>query len=153
MPPRKSETSGKNRTQKESGGDRRSKQLKQISKSSAQIVMDAAALLDEEVAAGIVAAKQVQQRFRKDRRIDPKDFRATLQKFQGDAHEIVNLLDEQISQLRSEEKTDLARRLLHNTHDVVDLAVELVNMGAEVADQVAHSKLKPDANKRAKQSR
>ena len=37
-----------------------------ISKSTAQIVKDAAALLDEELAAGIVAANQVQRRFRKD---------------------------------------------------------------------------------------
>lgn len=41
-----------------------------------RIVQDAAALLDEELAAGIVAAKQVQKRFRKERRIDPQDFGA-----------------------------------------------------------------------------
>jgi hypothetical protein len=128
-------------------------QLKQISKSSAQIVKDAAALLDEELAAGIVAAKQVQQRFQKDRRIDAGDFKKTLQKFQGDAHEVVSLLEDQISKLRSQENAELAKRLLHNTHDVVDLAVELVNMGAEIADQLAQSNLKRDASNRGKRSR
>lgn len=39
----------------------RSARLKQISKSSSQIVKDAAVLLDEELASGIVAAKQVPQ--------------------------------------------------------------------------------------------
>jgi hypothetical protein len=141
----------KKQTRRSGGG--RSAQLKQISKSSAQIVKDAAALLDEEVAAGIVAAKQVQQRFQKDRRIDPGDFRKTLKKFQGDAHEVVSLLDDQVSELRSQENTALVKRLLHNTHDVVDLTVELVNMGAEIADQLAQANLKRDANNRKKRSR
>ena len=55
-----------------------------ISKSTAHIVKDAAALLDEELAAGIVAANQVQRRFRKDRRVDPADFSKALQRFQTD---------------------------------------------------------------------
>jgi len=48
-------------------------------------VKDAAALLDEELAAGIQAAQQVQQRFRKQGRIDPADFSDALQRFQADA--------------------------------------------------------------------
>ncbi|HET6177172.1 MAG TPA: hypothetical protein VFE61_09585 [Candidatus Sulfotelmatobacter sp.] len=106
------------------------------------------------MAAGIVAAKQVQRRFQKDRSIDPGDFRKALQKFQGDAHDIVGLLDEQVSELRSKENVELVRRLLHNAHDVLDLAVELVNTGAEIANQLAQSNLKrDDNNKRAKRSR
>jgi len=48
-------------------------------------VKDAAALLDEELAAGIQAAQQVQQRFRKQGRIDPAVFSDALQRFQADA--------------------------------------------------------------------
>jgi hypothetical protein len=153
MPSNKTEGTRTRKTQKRTSGSNRSKRLKQISKSSAQIVKDAAALLDEEVAAGIVAAKQVQNRFQKDRRIDPGDFKKTLQKFQGDAHEVVSLLDDQISAFRSQENTELAKRLLHNTHDVVDLAVEMVNMGAEIADQLAQSNLNRNENNREKRSR
>ena len=153
MPSNKTEDTRTRKTQKRSSGSNRSKRLKQISKSSAQIVKDAAALLDEEVAAGIVAAKQVQNRFQKDRRIDPGDFKKTLQKFQGDAHEVVSLLNDQISAFRSQENTELAKRLLHNTHDVVDLAVEMVNMGAEIADQLAQSNLNRNENNREKRSR
>ena len=61
----------------------RSARLKQISKSSSQIVKDAAVLLDEEIASGIVAAKQVQQRFQKERRINPTDFKDALTRFQA----------------------------------------------------------------------
>jgi hypothetical protein len=136
-----------------SRGEKASKPLGQISKSSAQIVKDAAALLDEEVAAGIVAAKQVQRRFQKDRRINPGDFKKALDKFQGDAHEVVHLLNEQIEEMRSDRNAGLAKRLLNRTHDMVDLAVELVNTGAEIADQLAQSNLKRDAGDRGKRSR
>ena len=60
-----------------------------MSKSTSQIVKDAAALLDEELAAGIVAPDQVQRRLRKEGRIDPADFSNALKRFQADAHEII----------------------------------------------------------------
>jgi len=127
--------------------------FKQINVSSARIVEDAAALLNEEVAAGILAAKQVQGRFQKERRIDPGDFKQALEKFQGDAHQVVNLLFDQITGLGSETNTDVAKRLLHNAHDVVDFAVQLVNMGAEIADQLARSNPGRDAGNGRKRSR
>ena len=120
------------------GGDRR---FKDIGTASSRIVTQAAALLDEEIAAGIVAAKQVQQRFQKERRIDPRDFREALQRFQRDGHEVVDLIDHQLAELRSKENAELTTRLLHNAHDLLDLAVGLVNMGAEIAGQLAHANL------------
>ncbi len=117
------------------------RRFKQISKASAQIVKDAAALLDEEIAAGIVAAKNMQQRFHKERRIDPADFKETLHRFQSDAHEVVNLLNEQIAELRTEENAAVMTRLVNNTHDLLDLVVGLVNMGAEIANQLVQANL------------
>lgn len=145
-------TGGKkpSRSQARGSGDRRKAGLGSIGRSSAQIVKEAAALLDEELAAGIVAAKQVQRRFQRDRHIDPGDFKKVLEKFQVDAHEVVGLLDEQFSEARLKENSQIVRRLLRNTHDVVDLAVEVVHMGVEIADQLARANLKPDANRRGK---
>lgn len=112
-----------------------------ISKASSQIVKDAAVLLDEELASGIVAAKQMQQRFRRERRINPGDFKESLQRFQGDAHEVVSLLDDQFSELRSEENAEIIKRFTNNTHNLLDLVVEMINVGAEIADQLAQSNL------------
>ena len=119
----------------------RSARLKQISKSSSQIVKDAAVLLDEELASGIVAAKQVQQRFQKERRINPGDFKDALTRFQGDAHDVVNLLNDQFAELRSDENAELVKRFTGNAHSLLDLVVELVNTSAEIADQLAKSNL------------
>lgn len=116
-----------------------------ISRASSQIVTDAAALLDEEIAAGIVAARNVQLRFREERQIDPADLKDALQRFQGDAHEVVNLLNDQFAELRAEENAELVRRLVNNAHDLVDVVVGVVNMGVEVANELAQANLqKPD---------
>jgi hypothetical protein len=120
-----------------------STRIKDISNSSAQIVKDAAALLDQEVSAGIVAARQMQRRFQKERRIDPSDFKGALEKFQGDAHQMVNSLNDRFEELGSQQSARLIQRLVNHTHDVLDLAVEMVNVGAEIANQLAQSNLKP----------
>lgn len=120
----------------------RSERFKQISKSSSQIVKDAAVLLDEEIAAGIVAAKQMQQRFQKERRVDPADFKSLIQKFQSDAHEVVNLFSDQLAELRSAENAELVNSLVRRAHDVLDLATEVVVMSADVATQAVQSRLR-----------
>ena len=119
----------------------RSARFGRISKGSSQIVKDAAVLLDDELASGIVAAKQMQQRFQRERRINPGDFKESLQRFQGDAHEVVNLLNDQFSELRSEENAEIIKRFTNNTHNLLDLVVEMINMGAEIADQLIQSNL------------
>ena len=126
----------------------RSKRFNQIGKGSSQIVLDAAALLDEEIASGIVAAKQMQQRFQKERRVDPGDFKDAMKRFQGDAHDIVNMINDQFGTVRSEETGELGRRLSRNAHDLLDLVVEMVNTSAEVADRLVQSNL--PKNKTAK---
>jgi hypothetical protein len=122
-----------------SGGKRStaSRRLQTISKSTAQIVMDAASLLDAEVAAGIVAAKKVQRSLQKHRRLPASELKQAVGKFQSDAHELVNILHDQITRASSKQNTALAKRFAQNAGDVVDLAVELVNMGTELAAQLS----------------
>jgi hypothetical protein len=120
---------------------RNNQRFKSIGKAGSQIVRDAAALLDEEIAAGIVAARNVQQRFQKQRQLDPGDLKGALQRFQGDAHEVVSLVNDQFTELRAEENAELVKRMVNNAHDLVDVVVGVVNMGVEVANELAQAKL------------
>jgi hypothetical protein len=132
----------------------KSSRFEDVSKSSAQIVKDAAALLDEELAAGITAAKQVQQRFRKEGRIDPADFGDALQRFQADAHEVIALLNDRLNEMRSDENYQVVKKLVDRSHDLVDVAVELVNGSAEIANQLANSSIvKESTGRRAGRKR
>jgi len=122
--------------------------IPRIGKASSQIVFDAASLLDEEVAAGIVAAKKMQKRFQKERRVDPDDFKEVLQRFQGDAHQVVSLLKQQFAELNSHENSETVARLLGNVHNLIDLVVGMVDIGAEVANQLIQTNLPAPANAR-----
>jgi hypothetical protein len=102
-------------------------------------VKDAAALLDEELAAGTLASKQVQGRFRQERRVDQADFSDALQRFQADAHEVITLLNDRLNDMRSQENFALVKNLVNRSHDMVDIAVDMVNSSAEVATHLANS--------------
>ena len=129
-----------------------STRIKNATKNVSSIVKDAAEILDEEVASGIVAARQVQARFRKSRTIDPKDFETALQKFNADAHELLTLVGNQVDEMGSKQNSELTRKLMGRTHDVLDLAVEMINIGAELANEVLE-KTKPTKAPRARSAK
>ena len=120
-----------------------SARIKNASKSVKNIVKDAADILDEEVASGIIAARQVQDRFKRENKIDPKDFESALQKFNADAHEVLTMVGKQIDEMGSKENAELTRRLMGRTHDVLDLTIEIVNIGAALANELIQKNTKP----------
>jgi hypothetical protein len=135
-------TQGRSSRGKAEGQSRRQKgHIDHISNATSKIIHEAGALLDEEMAIGIVAAKQMQRRFEKERRLDTADFQDALQRFQSDGHELVNLVDNQLAEFRTEENAELTRRLMSNVHDLLDLAVGLVGMGTEIANQLIAANL------------
>lgn len=136
MPAKKSNRAGSKPRPKAEASNAR---LKSVSDSSSQIVKEAASLLDDELAAGILAAKQVQKRFQAERRVDPADFKEAVQQLQTHAHEVVTQFSNKISEASSRENVELLQKLVNNSHDLLDLTVELLNTGAELADQLAQS--------------
>lgn len=129
--------SGKSKTSAEGSTAR----LGAVTESSSQIVKEAASLLEEEVASGIVAAKRVQERFDRERRVDPADFKESVTRLQAQAHDVVNQFSSQLSDPKLQENVDLLHRFVSNSHDLVDLAVEMLNTNAELADQLVRSDL------------
>jgi hypothetical protein len=101
----------------------------------AELVRLAANVLDSELAVGIEAAKAVQKRVDRERRIDARDFNDALQRFRADAHEVVNSLDAQISGAKLQQNLDLAKKIISQANDAVDLAVGVVTTSASVANE------------------
>lgn len=137
MPAKKSKRAGDSKPRPKAEATKA--RLKSVGESSSQIVKEAALLLDDELAAGILAAKQVQKRFQSERRVDPADFKEAVQQLQTHAHEVVNQFSSKISEASSRENVELLQKLVNNSHDLLDLTVELLNTGAELADQLAQS--------------
>jgi len=133
------------------GNDRR--RIERVGNATSHIVTEAAALLDEEVAAGIVAARRMQRRFEKERRLDPADFQDALGRFQRDAHEVVTLLHRQFTGLQSDENREVIGKLVENSHDLLDLVVGLVNIGTDLGNQLIQKTLPPQPPKRGRPQR
>lgn len=71
--------------------------IQSFARTSSKVVQQAAAILEEEIAAGIIAAKEVEKNF-----ADVEDLRsrrpdAVVQRFRQDAHEVADLLTDMIS--------------------------------------------------------
>jgi len=130
---RTKQTSQKGATVEKGDGESR---INRVGVATSQIIEEAAALLDEEIASGIVAAKKMRDRFEKHHHIDEADFKDALHRFQADAHEVVSILREQFKKLSSQENSALADRFVKNTHDLVDLATGMVSTASKLANEL-----------------
>ena len=107
----------------------------------AELVREAAVVLDQEMAIGMTAAKAVQQRLAQEHRIEPADFKDALQRFQTDAHDLVNSLTAQLTGDRLAPNVQLAEQFIARANDMIDLAVGIVTTSSELANQFIHTQL------------
>jgi hypothetical protein len=107
----------------------------------AELVRQAASILDQEMAVGVTAAKAVQQRLDREQKIDPADFRNALQRFQGEAHALVNSLNAQLAQDKLPQNVELAKRYITRANDLIDLTVGVVTTSSELANDLLRTNL------------
>lgn len=129
------------------------REARQFGDAGGEIVKAAARLLDQEMAVGITAAKAVRQRLQKERRIDSADFNEALQRLQADARDVISALDHQLDGTRLRENTELARKFVAKTNDLLDLVVGVVTTGAELANQLLQANLPAGGAGRVRKSR
>jgi hypothetical protein len=129
------------KSDKQGGQGSTGRRIGDISDATSQIVKEAGAILDEEMAIGIHTAKQMQERFDSERRIDSDDFQEALRRWQNDGHDLVALVDHQIAEIRSDENVDLTNRLMTNVHSLLDLIVGLTSTGTQVINQLIERNL------------
>ena len=121
--------------------DESADQIRRIGESASEIVREASLLLDEELAAGMLAARQMQQRFAKERRFDPTDFDEALERFQRDGHDILTQLSARLAELQSDDNAQRVKRLVDNGHSALDLTVEMAKMGTDLVNQLVQANL------------
>lgn len=118
-----------------------SPRIRRMSNNASAIVKAAAELLDEEVAAGVVTAKQMQKRFREERRVDAKDLRPALDRLKTDTEGMLSVIEEQFGPTQSKETTDMIRRLLGQSQSLLQIVFELVDTATKVGSQLANAQL------------
>lgn len=129
----KAKTSQKEAT---TGKKNQSETVKQFGKSTAGIVQKAASVLEEEVAAGIVAAKEVEKNLREGGDFRSDQFDEIVQRLRKDAHDVVTILSERMEELRSKDSDETVKRFQKDAHDVVDTILNLVNIAPDAIKRI-----------------
>jgi hypothetical protein len=127
---------------------RSSRKAGEIVESGAEIVRAAARLLDEEMALGITTAKAMQERFRKERRIEPSDLEEVLHRLQIDARDVIGALGRQLEGEKLKENADLVKSFIAKANQLIDLMVGLVSTGADLVNQILQTRADQGGSKK-----
>jgi len=114
----------------------RSGRIREAGSGTADAVQHAASVFEEELAAGLAGAEQLQRRFSADQRIDPEELQALTQRFRSDGHDVIEALAEQIGDAGSQETRALARRFTADAHSLVDTFANLVNLAPDIVNRL-----------------
>jgi len=115
--------------------------LEDIGKTTSQVVQEAAAVLEEDLATGLIAARKVSQRLAKEQRFEAGDFADALKRFRSTGHELIEMAQERLGELRSDANQDLLKKLLTDGQGALDTLVDLIAASPELANRF----LKTDA--------
>ncbi len=125
------------------GGDdksaERTKVLKELGENASSIVQRAASILEEEIALGIAAASKVERSVREGGNVSAEQFNEVAQRLRKDAHDIVNIIGEQVNGLQAGKSDELSKRFQNDAHDAVDLMVNLVNIAPDIINRLLRS--------------
>lgn len=114
--------------------DRRS--LDELGKSASDVIQEAAAVLEEELAAGLMAARKVSRRFAEEQRFETEDFAEALKRFHSTGQELIEVARGRIVEMSSESTQDLANRFITDAQGALDVVVDLIAVGPELANRI-----------------
>jgi hypothetical protein len=126
-----------------SNGKKRTKKFDKLGAAGSDAVIQAAGVLEEELAAGIEAAKRAEERFRRERKFNSEDFTALLERFRADGHDLVDMAKSRFDALKSGETDQLTQRLLQDAHEMVDLAAHVAVQLPDVLNRLVALVPKP----------
>ncbi|MBK8901712.1 MAG: hypothetical protein IPM53_11050 [Anaerolineaceae bacterium] len=100
--------------------------LRAFGASTSDMIQKAAVILEEEVAVGLLAAREVERSMRETGELSSESFDDILVRLRKDAHDVVNIISEQVDQMRSSEFDELSQRFQKDAHEAVDVLLNAV---------------------------
>jgi hypothetical protein len=113
--------------------------LREFGASTSDMIRKAAVILEEEVASGILAAKEVERSMRESGEVSSESFDDIIVRLRRDAHDVVNIIGEQADQMRSEEFDELSQRFQKDAHEVVDVFLNVVTNAPDIINRLLKS--------------
>lgn len=113
------------------------KQLEGAAQAASNAVRQAAAVLEGELASGLVGIRRMQERFTGDRHVDQSEFNAVLEQLRTNAHDLIALAAGRVADLRSDDVQDLSQRFTADAHEVVDTLTGLVGLAPDIINRLS----------------
>jgi hypothetical protein len=113
-------------------GDR----LRSAGEQASSAVIQAASVLESELAGGIEEARRLQSKFTEQRRLEPGDLDELAGRVRRSAHDLIDVLTERVHDLGAQDVQDLAGRLGKDAHSVLDGVMDLVGVVPDVVNRL-----------------
>jgi hypothetical protein len=110
----------------------------QVSRGMTDVVKQAAAILQAELADHSSRASTMQQKFANTRKVDPNEFKALSDRVRKDVHDLVAMAGDMFSELRTDDVQTMVARMATDAHDVVDTAMNLIENTPAAAGTFAY---------------
>ena len=123
--------------------------LEDIGKTTSQVVQEAAAVLEEDMATGLIAARKVSQRLAKEQRLEAGDFADALKRFRSTGHELIEIAQGRLEELRSDANQDLMKKFLTDSQGALDTLVDLIAASPELANRFLKTNAQPNPGEAA----
>jgi hypothetical protein len=99
-------------------------------------VIQAADVLESELAGGIEETRRLQSKFAERRRLEPGDLDELATRMRRSGHDLIEVLTERVHDLGAQDVQDLAGRFSKDAHSVLDGVMDLVGAVPEVVNRL-----------------
>ncbi|MFJ8431574.1 hypothetical protein ACIQ9P_09750 [Kitasatospora sp. NPDC094019] len=120
-----------------------------VGEQGSRAVMEAAAVLERELSAGLADAKAASARLTGEHRVDQEEFDRLVGRVSENTHQLIDAVSERVLANTAGDVSEQAQRLAANAHDVLDLLLGLSALAPGLANQGLRSAFGPQGDPRA----
>ena len=127
--------------------DESSDRLRRAGEQASTAVIQAADVLESELAGGIEETRRLQAKFTERRRLEPGDLDEVATRLRRSGHDLIDVLTERVHDLGTQDVQDLAGRFGKDAHSVLDGVIDLVSVVPDVVNRLMEraDAMRPDA--------
>ena len=111
-------------------------QLRNAGEQASAAVIQAAQVLESELAGGIEEGRSLQAKFTERRRLEPDDLDELAKRVRRSGHDLIDVLTERVHDMGAQDVQDLAGRFGRDAHSVLDGVIDLVSVVPDVVNRL-----------------
>ncbi|MEV6977747.1 hypothetical protein [Kitasatospora sp. NPDC093806] len=115
----------------------------ELGEQGSRAVMEAAAVLERELSAGLADAKAATSRLTGEHRVDQDEFDQLVRRVSENTHQLIDAVSARVLAGTTGEVSEQAQRLTANAHDVLDLLLSLGALAPGLANRTMQSAFGP----------